>query len=62
MKKAKTMESIVIIKNEVDEVDFENALYLYNCRLIDEDDDYYYVEGDSSDLDELMQTLNSKGW
>lgn len=56
------MDSIAIDKNEIDDGDFENMLFLYNCRLIDEDDDYYYVEGDSFDLLELSQTLNAKGW
>lgn len=55
------MDSIVIAKNEVDD-NFENTLFLYNCHLIYEDDEYYYVEGDSSDLDELSQTLNVKEW
>ncbi len=56
------MDSIAIAKNEVDDDNFENVLFLYNCRLIDEDNEYYYVEGDPSDLDELSQTLNTKGW
>jgi len=56
------MDSIAIAKNEVDNGNFENTLFLYNCRLINEDNEYYYVEGNSSDLEELSQTLNTKGW
>lgn len=33
---------------------FAKLLYLYNCKLIDQDQYYYYIEGIGEDLERLF--------
>lgn len=33
---------------------FAELLYLYNCKLIDQDRYYYYIEGTGEDLEQLF--------
>lgn len=33
---------------------FAELLYLYNCKLIDQDRYYYYIEGTDEDLEQLF--------
>ncbi len=49
------MEIFPLARNQVRDKDrFENLLYLYNCKIVDKDKYYYYVEGESEDLEELF--------
>jgi hypothetical protein len=37
-----------------DKAKFSELLYLYNCKLIDQDRYYYYIEGTGEDLEQLF--------
>ena len=37
-----------------DKSEFENLLYLYECRIAGEDQYYYYVEGELENIEQLF--------
>lgn len=56
------MDQIPIPKSEIpDDVDLEALIFLYNCRLIDQDEYYYYVEGEYSNLEEFSHAVSKAG-
>lgn len=49
------METFPMARNRVkDKQVFYNLLYLYNCKVIDQDRYYYYIEGESNNLEQLF--------
>ena len=55
------METFPLARNQVRDKDrFENLLLLYNCNIVDTDQYYYYIEGESENLEELFISIMLK--
>ena len=55
------METFPLARNQVRDKDrFENLLLLYNCHIVDTDQYYYYIEGESENLEELFMSVMLK--
>ena len=55
------METFPLARNQVRDKDrFENLLLLYDCRIVDTDQYYYYIEGESENLEELFISIMLK--
>jgi len=49
------MDTFPLARNRVRDKDvFYDLLYLYNCKVIDKDQYYYYIEGTPENLEELF--------
>lgn len=49
------METFPLARNRVKDRDLlDDLLYLYNCKIIDTDRYYFYIEGESENLEQLF--------